>query len=63
MQRMSEPVIRTINRAMMLLGLLFLFLTALIFIQPQHAYAIILSDIVAAVLLVFLYLAKPEKKD
>ncbi|MEM3637063.1 MAG: hypothetical protein QXE12_00010 [Conexivisphaerales archaeon] len=59
---LTKQIDHTINRAMLLLGILFAVLTALTVLLPQHAYATILSDTVVAVLLVFLYLVKPSKK-
>ncbi|MEM0075812.1 MAG: hypothetical protein QXV84_05650 [Conexivisphaerales archaeon] len=59
---LTQQIERTMNRALLLLAALFIILTAITVLEPQHAYATILSDTVVAVLLVFLYLVKPVKK-
>lgn len=58
----GEQVQRTINRFIVILGIIFLIITGLTILEPGHAYTTILIDVFIGVILVFLYLVKPEKK-
>jgi multisubunit Na+/H+ antiporter MnhF subunit len=52
-----------LNRFMLFLGAAFLAMTAAMILLPRYFYAIVISDTVTVVLLIFLYLVKPDVED